>query len=126
MQVKWLQFFSAALLVLSAHVYAQETPVSIVSATSEAVRTELLKENGSNTDAVRTEVEKLVHPRFDFARMSASSGTSKGLVSTASSIMLSSPSSLPGTFPLKPVISHFHRDTIFMGVVLVLHFLPSV
>ena len=71
MQVKWLQFFSAALLVLSVYVYAQETPVSIVSATSEAVRTELLKENGSNTDAVRTEVEKLVHPRFDFARMTA-------------------------------------------------------
>lgn len=71
MQVKWLQFFSAALLVLSAHVYAQETPVSIVSATSEAVRAELLKENGSNTDAVRAEVEKLVHPRFDFARMTA-------------------------------------------------------
>ncbi len=71
MQVKWLRFFSAALLVLGFHAGAQETPVSIVSATSEAVRTELLKENGSNVDAVRIEVEKLIHPRFDFARMTA-------------------------------------------------------
>lgn len=71
MQVKWLQFFSAALLMLSFHASAQETPVSIVSATSETVRAELLKENGSNTDAVRAEVEKLVHPRFDFSRMTA-------------------------------------------------------
>ncbi|MEZ5494663.1 MAG: ABC transporter substrate-binding protein [Pseudomonadales bacterium] len=66
-----LQFLSFALLLLSAQLYAQETPVSIVSATSEAVRIELLKENGSNTDAVRAEVEKIILPRFDFARMTA-------------------------------------------------------
>ena len=35
------------------------------------MRVELLKENGSNTDAVRAEVEKIILPRFDFARMTA-------------------------------------------------------
>lgn len=71
MQVKWIRFFPVVLLALAFQVGAQETPVSIISQTSETVRAELLKENGSNTDAVRAEVEKLVHPRFDFARMTA-------------------------------------------------------
>ena len=71
MRIKVLQFLSFALLLLSAQLHAQETPLSIVNATSEAVRVELLKENGSNTDAVRAEVEKIILPRFDFARMTA-------------------------------------------------------
>lgn len=71
MRIKVLQFLSFALLLLSAQLHAQETPVSIVNTTSEAVRVELLKENGSNTDAVRAEVEKIILPRFDFARMTA-------------------------------------------------------
>ncbi len=71
MRMQWLKVLSVVLLAVSVQVRAEETPVSIVSSTSEAIRTELLKENGSNTNDVRVAVENLVHPRFDFSRMTA-------------------------------------------------------
>ncbi len=67
----WLKAVLAATLALSFHAQANETPISIVSSTSEFVRAELLKEDGSNTNEVRSAVEKLVLPRFDFSRMTA-------------------------------------------------------
>ncbi|HQQ63134.1 MAG TPA: ABC transporter substrate-binding protein [Pseudomonadales bacterium] len=62
----------ATLLLCCATVsWAAEDPSALVRNTAEQVRTVLLKENGSNTDAVRSEVEQLVLPRFDFTRMTA-------------------------------------------------------
>lgn len=51
--------------------WSAEDPAVLVRNTSEQVRVALMKENGSNTEAVRAEVEKLVYPRFDFTRMTA-------------------------------------------------------
>lgn len=50
---------------------AEENPIVMVRDTSEKVRAILLKENGSNTDAVRAEVQQILYPRFDFTRMTA-------------------------------------------------------
>ena len=52
-------------------VSAAESPAKLVQDTSEAVRAILVKENGSNTAAVRTEVQQLIYPHFDFNRMTA-------------------------------------------------------
>jgi phospholipid transport system substrate-binding protein len=52
-------------------VSAEESPTKMVVETSETVRTLLAKENGSNTDAVRAEVQQVLYPRFDFTRMTA-------------------------------------------------------
>lgn len=65
---KWLL---AVLMVFSPLLLAEENPAVMVRDTSEQVRAILLKENGSNTDAVRTEVQQVLYPRFDFARMTA-------------------------------------------------------
>lgn len=46
-------------------------PRQVVEETYNQVRTVLMSENGSNTPAVRGEVEKLIYPRFDFPRMTA-------------------------------------------------------
>jgi phospholipid transport system substrate-binding protein len=64
-------FFLAVLMFLPAWVCAEENPSTLVRDTSEQVRTILMKENGSNTDVVRAEVEQLIFPRFDFLRMTA-------------------------------------------------------
>lgn len=72
MNKSWVKGFLLALLVwVAPSSLADESPVSIVTATSEAVRAALLKENGSNGDAVRADVEKLIYARFDFNRMTA-------------------------------------------------------
>lgn len=60
-----------ALLVFVPLVSAEENPTKLVLDTSEQVRAILLKENGSNTEAVRTEVQQVLYPRFDFNRMTA-------------------------------------------------------
>jgi phospholipid transport system substrate-binding protein len=57
--------------MLASCVFADENPVAIVGSTSESVRAALMKENGSNTDVVRNEVEGLINQRFDFSRMTA-------------------------------------------------------
>jgi phospholipid transport system substrate-binding protein len=59
------------LFVLGSVVSAEENPTKIVVDTSEQVRAILVKENGSNTEAVRSEVQQLLYPRFDFTRMTA-------------------------------------------------------
>ncbi len=72
MNKSWVKGFLLALLVwVAPWSLADDSPVSIVTATSEAVRAALLKENGSNGDAVRADVEKLIYARFDFNRMTA-------------------------------------------------------
>lgn len=65
------KFFMIALLFFSAFVTAEENPLAMVESTSTQVRDLLFKENGTNTDAVRLEVEQLIFPRFDFSRMAA-------------------------------------------------------
>lgn len=65
---KW---FISLLLVFSPLLLAEENPAKMVRDTSEQVRTILLKENGSNTDVVRAEVQQVLYPRFDFTRMTA-------------------------------------------------------
>jgi phospholipid transport system substrate-binding protein len=50
---------------------SHEDPSALVTYTAEEVRSILMKENGSNTDAVRKEVETVLFPRFDFLRMTA-------------------------------------------------------
>lgn len=50
---------------------AEDSPAKMVVETSETVRALLAKENGSNTDAVRAEVQQVLYPRFDFTRMTA-------------------------------------------------------
>lgn len=64
----WLM---ALLMVFSPLLVAEENPAVLVRETSEKVRMLLLKEDGSNTDAVRTEVQQVLYPRFDFTRMTA-------------------------------------------------------
>lgn len=61
----------AGLLLVAQIVSAEENPTTLVSETSEIVRAILVKENGSNTEAVRTEVQQVLYPRFDFSRMTA-------------------------------------------------------
>lgn len=61
----------ASLLAFVPVVSAEENPTALVSQTSEKVRAILVKENGSNTDAVRAEVQQVLYPRFDFNRMTA-------------------------------------------------------
>ena len=61
----------ASLLAFVPLVSAEENPTALVSQTSEKVRTILVKENGSNTEAVRSEVQQVLYPRFDFNRMTA-------------------------------------------------------
>jgi len=57
--------------LISLSTQAHEDPSALVTATSEQVRSILMKENGKNTDAVRAEVETVLLPRFDFTRMTA-------------------------------------------------------
>ncbi len=64
----WLM---ALLMVFSPLLVAEENPAVLVRETSEKVRMLLLKEDGSNTDAVRAEVQQVLYPRFDFTRMTA-------------------------------------------------------
>jgi phospholipid transport system substrate-binding protein len=52
-------------------VSAHEDPSALVTNVSEQVRAILMKENGTNTTTVRTEVEQVLLPRFDFTRMTA-------------------------------------------------------
>lgn len=61
----------AWLLVFVPPVSAEEDPTKIVLDTSEVVSAILVKENGSNTESVRAEVQQVLYPRFDFARMTA-------------------------------------------------------
>lgn len=61
----------AWLLVFVPPVLAEENPTKIVLDTSEIVSAILVKENGSNTESVRAEVQQVLYPRFDFARMTA-------------------------------------------------------
>ena len=63
--------FVLPVLVFVFSVSAEENPAKLVQDTSETVRAILVKENGSNTDAVRTEVQQVIYPRFDFNRMTA-------------------------------------------------------
>ena len=60
-----------SMLVFAFTVSAEDSPAKLVQDTSENVRSILLKENGSNTDAVRAEVQQVIYPRFDFNRMTA-------------------------------------------------------
>ena len=60
-----------AAVLFSAAVAANENPSMVVSQTSEQVRTILMRENGTNTDAIRSEVQEILYPRFDFTRMTA-------------------------------------------------------
>lgn len=60
-----------SMLVFAFTVSAEDSPAKLVQDTSETVRSILLKENGSNTDAVRAEVQQVIYPRFDFNRMTA-------------------------------------------------------
>lgn len=55
----------------TAAVSAYEDPSVLVTNVSEQVRAILMKENGTNTKAVRVEVEHILLPRFDFTRMTA-------------------------------------------------------
>ncbi len=64
-------FLVAGMLLVAQIVSAEENPTTLVSETSEIVRAILVKENGSNTEAVRTEVQQVLYPRFDFNRMTA-------------------------------------------------------
>ena len=64
-------FLVAGMLLVAQIVSAEENPTILVSETSEIVRAILVKENGSNTEAVRTEVQQVLYPRFDFNRMTA-------------------------------------------------------
>lgn len=64
-------FLVAGMLLVAQIVSAEENPTTLVSETSEIVRAILVKENGSNTEAVRTEVQQVLYPRFDFSRMTA-------------------------------------------------------
>lgn len=64
----WLM---ALMMVFSPLLVAEENPAVLVRETSEKVRMLLLKEDGSNTDAVRAEVQQVLYPRFDFTRMTA-------------------------------------------------------
>lgn len=66
---KTLCFFT--LLVTGAAGHSTEDPSALVTYTSEEVRSILMKENGSNTEAIRTQVETVLFPRFDFMRMTA-------------------------------------------------------
>ncbi|HSC75203.1 MAG TPA: ABC transporter substrate-binding protein [Pseudomonadales bacterium] len=59
------------LLVFVPLVSAEENPTKLVLDTSEKVRAILVKENGSNVEAVRVEVQQVLYPRFDFTRMTA-------------------------------------------------------
>lgn len=61
----------ASLMLLSPLVSAEDTPIKLVQDTYEQVRTILAKENGSNTESVRAEVQQVIYPRFDFMRMTA-------------------------------------------------------
>lgn len=56
---------------LSAPALAASEPVDVVRDTSHQVLETLRKDNGSNTRAVRAQVEELVIPKFDFKRMAA-------------------------------------------------------
>jgi phospholipid transport system substrate-binding protein len=60
-----------SLLAFVSLVSAEENPTVLVTQTSEKVRAILVKENGSNTEAVRSEVQQVLYPRFDFTRMTA-------------------------------------------------------
>ena len=64
-------FLMMVLLLVSTLGFAEDNPLVMVEDTSTQVRGLLFKENGSNTDAVRAEVEQLIFPRFDFSRMAA-------------------------------------------------------
>ncbi len=63
--------FALSMLAFAVTVSAEENPAKLVQDTSETVRAILVKENGTNTDAVRTEVQQVIYPRFDFNRMTA-------------------------------------------------------
>lgn len=68
-----LKVVVVALTFLSVSVTAQshEDPSALVTYTAEEVRGILMKENGTNTPAIRKEVEGVLFPRFDFLRMTA-------------------------------------------------------
>lgn len=59
------------LIVLPVYAGATEDPFALVNNASEQVRAVLMKENGTNTEQIRHEVEAVVYPRFDFNRMTA-------------------------------------------------------
>ena len=59
------------LMLVSSIVSAEEAPIKLVQETYEQVRVILAKENGTNTEAVRVEVQQVIYPRFDFMRMTA-------------------------------------------------------
>jgi phospholipid transport system substrate-binding protein len=71
MKSQWVKSIALVWVMLASCVFADENPVAIVGSTSESVRAALMKENGSNTDVVRNEVEGLINQRFDFSRMTA-------------------------------------------------------
>jgi len=58
-------------LFMSVAVQSHEDPSALVTYTAEEVRSILMKENGTNTDSIRKEVEEVLFPRFDFLRMTA-------------------------------------------------------
>lgn len=57
-------------LLLAWTVQAQE-PVPTVQATYEQIRSVLLTEDGSNTEQVKQQLIAIIHPQFDFTRMTA-------------------------------------------------------
>lgn len=67
------KIFCLFMLIAStaARVQAHEDPSALVSYTSEEVRSILMRENSKNTASIRTEVESILYPRFDFTRMTA-------------------------------------------------------
>jgi phospholipid transport system substrate-binding protein len=65
------KIFIFTLLVTGTNSHSTEDPSALVTYTSEEVRSILMKENGTNTDVVRKEIEAVLFPRFDFLRMTA-------------------------------------------------------
>lgn len=61
----------ASLIAALSSAYADEDPSALIKNTSEQIKALLMTEDGSNTAAIRIEVEKILEPRFDFLRMTA-------------------------------------------------------
>lgn len=70
-QLKTILLKGMLLAGLASPAWAAAEPVELVRDTTHQVLETLRKDNGSNTRAVRAQVEELVIPKFDFKRMTA-------------------------------------------------------
>lgn len=59
------------MLGLASPALAADSPVDVISSTSQNALDLLKKDNGKNTAQIRKQVEELVIPQFDFIRMTA-------------------------------------------------------